>query len=194
MDDFAIIHQQLRRKLPPPENLTIEAARARQAAVSLILRDAGGQAQLLMIERAQNPRDHWSGHLALPGGRAEAKDADLLATAARETQEEVGMNLLAGGSFIGRLGTLTPRNPRLPVIEITPLVALAPPQFSLQLSAEVAAAFWVPVGWLKEQGRSSSFKMTLDEIERQWPAYPSERGPIWGITERILTQFLTLLD
>jgi len=194
MSDFESICQQLSKRLPPLTNLTIDMDRVRQAAVSLILRDYGGLAQLLIIQRAEHPDDHWSGHLALPGGRAEAGDADLLATAARETSEEVGIDLLKGGGFIGQLETIKPNNPRLPVIEITPLVALAPTQLSLQLSAEVDAAFWVSVGWLKQQGRSSVHRLLIEDIEHQWPAYPSERGPIWGITERILTEFLALLD
>ena len=193
MNDFELIRQQLHR-LPPLADLSIALERAPQAAVSLILRDHEGWAELLIIRRAENPRDHWSGHLALPGGRVDATDADLMATAAREADEEVGMNLLDGGSFIGRLPTISPLNPRLPRIEITPFVALAPPQFSLRLSHEVDAAFWLPVGELKRQGRSSFFTLWLDGTERKWPAYPSERGPIWGITERILTEFLTLLD
>lgn len=194
MNDFDIIRQQLSRRLPPLENLKIEPERGRQAAVSITLRNHDGRAELLVIQRAENPRDHWSGHLALPGGRADAVDADLIATAARETHEEVGIDLLSGGSFIGRLQTLAPKNPRLPQIEITPLVALAPSQFSLQLNHEVAAAFWIAVGELKRQGRASFFNWLVDGIERQWPAYPSERGPIWGLTERILTDFLALLD
>ena len=36
--------------------------------------------------------------------------------------------------------------------------------------------------------------MTFAGVEREWPAYPSEHGMIWGITERILTEFLSLVD
>jgi 8-oxo-dGTP pyrophosphatase MutT (NUDIX family) len=194
MNDFEIIRQQLSCCLPSLENLKIEPERVPQAAVSLILRSQDERAELLIIQRAENPRDRWSGHLALPGGRADKSDTDLLATAARETYEEVGIDLLAGGRFVGRLGTLSPNNPRLPRIEITPLVAFAPPECLLRLSYEVSAAFWVPVGELKRQGRASVFKLMIEGAEHQWPAYPSERGPIWGITERILTEFLALLD
>jgi 8-oxo-dGTP pyrophosphatase MutT (NUDIX family) len=194
MSAYETICRQLNERLPPPTNLRIEPDRVRQAAVTIILRNHEGLAQLLIIKRAENPRDHWSGHLALPGGRADADDYDLLATAARETFEEVGIDLLSGGSFIGQLETLKPNNPRLPLIEITPLVALAPADCSLSLSAEVEAAFWTSVGWLKEQGQASCFKMQIEGIEHQWPAYPSDHGPIWGITERILTQFFSHLD
>ena len=191
MSRLESICQHLGSRLRPLEDLGIEPARGRQAAVAIILRDIDGVAQLLVIQRAIHPNDHWSGHLALPGGRAEAGDIDLLATAARETSEEVGIDLPAD-AFIGRLETLLPGNARLPRIEITPFVALAPPQVSLQMSAEVDAAFWVSIEWLRRQGRSSAVKLLIENIEHEWPAYPSERGPIWGITERILTEFLSL--
>ena len=92
MNDFEMIRRQLDERLAPPRQIPIEPERVPQAAVSLILRDAQGSAQTLIIKRAERPGDHWSGHLALPGGRAQIEDGDLIATAARETYEEVGID------------------------------------------------------------------------------------------------------
>ena len=191
---FATRLAQVQARLLQPARLPIELEHKPQAAVTLLLRPTPDDAQTLIIKRAEHPLDPWSGHLALPGGRAEASDADLLATAARETLEEIGLNLHAGGSFIGRLPKLSPKNPRLPPIEITPFVALAPPQFELQLSGEVAEVFWVSLRELQQAGMSSRFTLHLEGRERSWPAYPSAGGPIWGITGRILQSFLTLFD
>jgi 8-oxo-dGTP pyrophosphatase MutT (NUDIX family) len=180
----------------------------RQAAVALVLRSHLDEPQLLVIKRSEAERDHWSGHLALPGGRAEPEDASLLMTAMRETFEEVGIDLRAGGDVLGRLGTVTPRSPLAPRVSVTPFVAVAPPLYhadgaatpelplsrELTLSREVAAAFWIPVAELKRGGRSGVFKMEFAGVERGWPAYPSPHGMIWGITERILTEFLSLID
>jgi len=194
MGDFQTIRLQLERRLATPRHIPIERDRVPQAAVSLILSEARGSAQALIIKRAERPGDHWSGHLALPGGRAQDEDADLIATAARETYEEVGIDLLDGGEFIGQLEILVPTNWRIPRLEITPFVAVAPPRFALNLNGEVASAFWIPIADLKREGRSSFFSMPQDGVINKWPAYPSEGGPIWGITERILTNFLALLD
>jgi 8-oxo-dGTP pyrophosphatase MutT (NUDIX family) len=194
MRDFEIIRRRLGQRLAPPRNPPIELERIPQAAVALILRQAESAAQVLIIKRAERPGDHWSGHLALPGGRAQIEDEGLIATAARETHEEVGISLLDGGEFIGQLETLLPTNPILPPLEITPFVALAPPEFTLRLSHEVTHAFWVPIAGLKREGRSSVYSMNFGQAVKTWPAYPSESGPIWGITERILTNFLSLLD
>ena len=174
----------------------------RQAAVALVLRGGTEGAEMLVIKRSEAERDHWSGHLALPGGRAEAEDESLQATAVRETFEEVGLNLRAGGEMLARLGTVKPQSPLAPRISVTPFLAVAPREFhagqsapqTLELSGEVAAAFWVPVDELKRGGRSAVFRMVFAGVEREWPAYPSEHGVIWGITERILTEFLALVD
>jgi 8-oxo-dGTP pyrophosphatase MutT (NUDIX family) len=181
----------------------------RQAAVALVLRSRLDEPELLVIKRSETERDHWSGHLALPGGRVEPEDESLLVTATRETFEEVGIDLCAGGDVLGRLGTVTPQSPLAPRVSVTPFVAVAPPRYhvdadgaspaltlsqELTLSEEVAAAFWVPVAELKSDGRSGVFKMEFAGVERAWPAYPSPHGMIWGITERILTEFLSLVD
>jgi 8-oxo-dGTP pyrophosphatase MutT (NUDIX family) len=194
MSDFQMIRRKLGERLAPPRQMPIELERIPQAAVSLILRDAQGSAQALIIKRAERPGDHWSGHLALPGGRAEIRDGDLIVTAARETYEEVGIDLLDGGEFIGQLETLSPVSARPPRIEVAPFVAIAPPEFTMKLNGEVARAFWISITDLKRDGLSSSFSMPMDGVINRWPAYPSECGPIWGITERILTNFLSLLD
>ncbi|HEX8355636.1 MAG TPA: CoA pyrophosphatase, partial [Pyrinomonadaceae bacterium] len=174
----------------------------RRAAVALVLRGGAEGAEMLVIKRSEAERDHWSGHLALPGGRAEPEDESLEATAVRETLEEVGLNLRAGGEVLARLGTVAPQSPYAPRISVTPFVAVAPREYharaaapkTLELSGEVAAAFWVPVDELKRGGRSAVFRMAFAGVEREWPAYPSQHGVIWGITERILTEFLSLVD
>lgn len=180
------------------EGLLIEAGRIPQAAVTLVLRELKDDDQLLLIRRARRQGDPWSGHLALPGGRVDQTDADLLITAARETMEEVGIDLLGGrGSrerFIGQLPTLCPTSPTLPPIEITPLIAIAPEDHQIRLSDEVDETWWLSINQLQNAGRSSEYRLDLGNHIRKWPAYPSPGGPIWGITERILTSFLSLLD
>jgi 8-oxo-dGTP pyrophosphatase MutT (NUDIX family) len=198
MTDFELIRRQLAERLLPPHTLKIEAERVKQAAVTLILRESSGTTEALIIKRAEFEGDPWSGHLALPGGRAEAQDDDLLATAARETREEIGVELLdKDGSrelFIGQLPLIAPRNPGLPKIEITPLVALAPPNLAMQLSDEVESAFWVSINQLKREGASATYFLRYQDLIIKRPAYLTESGLIWGITERILTSFLELLD
>jgi 8-oxo-dGTP pyrophosphatase MutT (NUDIX family) len=192
--DFELLCGKLSERLDPLAALQIEPDRIPQAAVTIILREEEDAAKALIIKRAERPGDHWSGHLALPGGRVDTvKDADLLATAVRETKEEVGIDLLNGGRFLGRLPAITPDNRLLPRIEIIPFVAIAPAIFTIERNHEVDTVFWVSLCHLKREGLSAEFRMNIGEVVKKWPAYPSEEGPIWGITERILTGFLSSL-
>jgi 8-oxo-dGTP pyrophosphatase MutT (NUDIX family) len=182
------------RLIDPGLEEPTEAGR-RRAAVALLLRepeaaDAFG-VELLVIKRAENPRDHWSGHMALPGGRWDPGDASLAATAVRETREEVGVDVPLD-RVLGRLARLSPGNPLLPPIDITPFVALAPEGAVVRPNHEVAAHFWIPVEELRATGPSAAFALEVLGEHRHWPAYPYREHLIWGLTERILSNFLSL--
>src|SRR5690606_30206562 len=74
---------------------------AGHAAVSAIFT---ADLELLLLRRAEHPRDPWSGHLGFPGGRVEPGEGPLEA-AVRETFEEVGVEL-AAEHLLGRLDDL----------------------------------------------------------------------------------------
>ena len=80
----------------------------RRASVAIILRQGNeGATEVLLIKRAVNRRDPWSGDLAFPGGRQNAGETDL-ETCIRETKEETGLDLCAGGICpCGRLDDIT---------------------------------------------------------------------------------------
>lgn len=206
MSHYINVRRRLSNRLPALDLLPIEPDGIPQAAVTLLIRELAGDDELLIIRRAERDGDPWSGHLALPGGRTEPTDTDLLVTAARETHEEVGIDLAGvpgspmsqvyGASrerFIGRLPVLSPVSPGVPPIEITPLVAIAPPNPQLSLNGEVQATWWISINQLLITGRSTEYRLSVGGRNFKWPAYPSPGGPIWGITERILTNFLSLL-
>jgi len=183
--------------VPVPADADAPVAGIRRAAVVVLLREQGGtdDAELLVIQRAEHAGDPWSGHLALPGGRAEPHDLSLLDIALREVKEEVGIDIGKGGRILGRLSTISPLSAPVPKISVTPFVAWAPPGAVARPDpSEVADAFWLPLGALRAEGRSAEVRRDFRGEERQWPAYPSPKGPIWGITERILTELLSLLE
>jgi hypothetical protein len=108
-------------------------------------------------------------------------------------KEEVGIDIEQGGRILCRLSTIFPLSARLPRISVTPFVAWAPPEALPHPDpVEVKEAFWLPLRDLQSDGRSGVVRYTIDRETREWPAYPSPYGPIWGITERILTEFLSL--
>lgn len=203
---FETFLQRVSARLDPVDLAKMPAAEEgmTHAAVTLLLRPAGGDAggdaaggsaEILFIKRAERAGDPWSGHLAFPGGRAEKQDATLLDLAMREAAEEVGIDARHGGRLLGRLTTVRPLSTRIPSITVTPFVALAPQGAIPRLQpAEVEAAFWMPVATLRKSGRSAVVRWEARDGTRELPAYPSPKGPIWGITERILSQFLALAE
>lgn len=157
------------------------------AAVAVVL--APGPDAVLLIRRAERDGDPWSGHMALPGGRRAADDPDLLATAIRETAEEVGLRLQPD-QLIGTLADVAPRTPVLPPIAVRPFVFAIEGRIPLQPNAEVAAVRWVPLDCLLHPRNYHSVSLQIRGEQRDMPAYHLDDAIVWGMTERILTELL----
>lgn len=198
----------LRRRMPHPQPLTspLDRLRARLAAhrprtdsgedellwaaVAVVL--APGPDAVLLIRRAERAGDPWSGHMALPGGRREPDDADLIATAVRETAEEVGLRL-APAHLIGSLDDVVPRTPVLPPIAVRPYVFLLPRRPPLVLSPEVADARWVPLDHLLHPETYQSVRLDIRGEHLDMPAFRLEDAIVWGMTERTISALLAHL-
>ena len=179
------------RMLAERPGVVLDDPVARHAAVALILRLADdGDVELLMIQRAVFPGDPWSGHIALPGGRKEPEDVSLERTAIRETLEETGFDLAAHGHLLGTLDEVHPRTPRLPSLIIRPHVFIAPRAVTIVTSAEVAEAFWVPLPLLAHPSATGEATFTDRGVERTERSFRLGQHVVWGLTERILRQFI----
>jgi len=149
---------------------------------------------VLFIHRAVRAGDTWSGQIAFPGGRREPGDADLLATAIRETHEEVGIDLTAA-ERLGALDDLYPRTPVLPPVVVRPFVFALTARPSVTLNAEVQDAFWVSFRALDAPGVRGEVTIDHPGIPRRvLPAYILGNRTIWGMSERILTPLITLIS
>lgn len=167
---------------------------ATQAAVALVLAPARGikksrSRDILLIQRAIDPRDPWSGHIALPGGRREKNDADAIETAIRETKEETGLSLLRS-ELIGPLDDTEPKGPGLPKIVFRTFVFDLSRRRAVHPNAEVDRAFWVPLQDIAKGEKRVSIN-ERGHIKRV-PAYCIDSYIIWGATQRVLKRFLTL--
>jgi 8-oxo-dGTP pyrophosphatase MutT (NUDIX family) len=165
----------------------------RRAAVALIFRaGADGSPELLFIKRAEYPGDPWSGQIAFPGGREEAGDSSLEETAARETREETGIDLAREGMVIGVLDDLRPVRIRLPAVVVRPYVAVVHREEPLDLSSEVALAFWIPFGDLAQKESWQNDTVFARGVQINARVFRHDDHVIWGMTERILAQLLEL--
>ena len=164
------------------------------AAIAVTLRlGEGGEPELLLIKRAEQEGDPWSGHVACPGGRSEDGDADLEATAIRETREETGIDIGQVGRILGTLDDLNPRTPYLPWIVIRPFVAVAPSSVAVTPSDEVAAWFWVPLSEVRAPSAWGSGTVLVRNTPRTERTFTYREHHVWGLTERVLRQLVTLL-
>ncbi len=188
MNHFLV--ERLREKLEPiatPRGPKSEVVC--QAAVVLILNSLEEQLSLLLVRRAVRQDDPWSGQTAFPGGHTNSQDASLLDTVIRETQEEVGVNLL-DHDLLGRMSDVY--SARRPVV-VTPFVASLRTEVTLALRRdELSDVTWIPVRDLarsqivKQHIRTSEHEMEADGI-----AYRDQF--IWGLTLRMINDLLARL-
>lgn len=146
---------------------------------------------VLIIRRAERSGDPWSGHMGLPGGRRQPSDTDALATAIRETREEVGVRL-SREWCLGALDLVSPRAASAPQIAVQPFVFALADRAALSPNHEVSLAIWIPIRELREPGSYRPVALELRGELRSFPAYHVGEHVIWGMTERILTPILEL--
>jgi len=140
---------------------------------------------VLLTVRTAHLTSH-SGQVALPGGRQDAHDADEVATALREAQEEVGLH----PRFVNVLGCL-PLYVTGTGYKVTPVVALLDPAMELAANPhEVADVFEVPLAFLMNPSNHRRHALEWQGVKRQWLSMPhtgmQPQQLIWGATAGML--------
>ncbi len=162
---------------------------ARRAAVAALLDDTAAGPRVLLMRRTERAGDPWSGHVSLPGGRHEPSDLDLLATAIRETREELAVDL-AGARLLGHLEPLHPRTSGPTGIEVTPFVFATEAAVTATTSAEAAAVFWLPLALAASGTLDETFEYPGAPLA--FPSWTFEGHTIWGLTMRIVASIVEL--
>jgi 8-oxo-dGTP pyrophosphatase MutT (NUDIX family) len=161
----------------------------KRAAVAALLHDEAPGPRVLLMKRVERVGDPWSGHISLPGGGHDRNDPDLLATAIRETHEELGVDL-SGARLLGRLPTLQPFSSGPSGVEVTPFVFVTHAAVEPTPGPEAESAFWLPVELAASGALDEMY--TYPGTTRTFPSWRYESFTIWGLTWRILGDLLAV--
>lgn len=158
-----------------------------RAAVSLILRGDASELELLFIHRAEHPDDPWSGHMGFPGGRQDPEDADLHATALRETREELGIALERSATLLGRLDDVQAIGRGRPLdLAITPFVFhLVEPVVMSPDPREVRDVVWIGLDALLGHELRSTLDYPHAGAMLRLPCFRWDGRVIWGLSYRM---------
>jgi 8-oxo-dGTP pyrophosphatase MutT (NUDIX family) len=172
----------------------LDASQLTPAAVLVPLVLRGEYLTVLLTERTATMRQH-AGQISFPGGRQDAGDADAVATALREAQEEVGLR----AEHVEVIGQL-PTYHTVTHYAVTPVVGLVQPAFDLQTQAsEVAHAFEAPLAYLMNPAHHQrhSFEFAgqqRDFLSMPWTDAQGREHFIWGATAAMLRNLYRFLS
>lgn len=168
------------------------------ASVLVPIVDRADGLRVLLTRRTEHLKDH-AGQISFPGGRQEEHDADVVAAALREAQEEVGL----APEHVEIVGAL-PVYTTVTAFRVTPVVALVEPRFSLALDPfEVAEAFEVPLAYLMDPSHHRRHRFEAEGVTRHflsmpWDGLDAEGRPrqyfIWGATAAMLRNLYRFLS
>ena len=157
--------------------------------VPLVRREPG--VTVLLTQRTDDMPSH-AGQIAFPGGRPQAGDADAVATALRETEEEVGLTR----HFIEVIGSVDHYRTGTGY-EITPVVGIVEPGFITRADPrEVADVFEVPLEHFLDEKNHRLASRVWQGRQRFYYAMPYGERYIWGATAGMLKnlQFVLTAD
>ena len=183
-----------------PLDVVIPPPRWPRALQDMLTRDLAAAAVLIPIIRRQESLSvllterspdlkHHAGQISFPGGRMDPDDADICATALRETQEEVGID----PADVEIVGYLDP-NPTVTGYAVTPVVALVELRRELIIDpVEVKSAFEVPLPFLLDEANQESAEREFEGVMVPIAEFNYGQYRIWGATAGMLIEFRKIL-
>lgn len=181
---------QIRHFLSAYEPQRLSQDGAIQAAVLLLLYEREGEPCILLTRRTHEV-EHHKGETSFPGGACDPEDCDLLTTALRETEEEIGVRA-QDVEVLGQVDDIV----TITNFAVTPFVGvLSSPSYPFAINtSEVAELVEVPLRHLMDE---RNLEESVRELRgRLLPILTYRYGDhrIWGATARILKNFFDKLS
>lgn len=171
-----------------PPGAAMDARPQTPAAVLVPLVARAEGMTVLLTQRTAHLKNH-AGQISFPGGRSEDEDDGPIATALRESHEEIGLPA-AAVDVLGRLDDyVTVTNFR-----VTPVVGLVAPPLTLAPDPfEVAEVFEVPLGFVLDPANHQRHTYQVKGRTRAYWAMPYGERYIWGATAGMLVNLAEVL-
>ncbi|MFV3074672.1 CoA pyrophosphatase [Niveispirillum fermenti] len=165
-----------------------QPALLRDAAVLVPLVDRPDGTTILLTQRTAHLAAH-AGQVSFPGGGVEEEDEDAVATALRETEEEIGLHH-RHIEVLGHLDTYVTRTG----FRVVPVVAHIRPPFTLTPDPyEVADVFEVPLSFILDPASRRRDSVEFKGALRQFWVFPYQDRHIWGATAGMLVNLCDVL-
>ena len=155
------------------------------AAVLVII--YGSEPTIIMTERPKTMNLH-AGEISFPGGTWKEDDNDLLVTALRETEEEIGLKV-SRDQIIGQLRPVTTLNSGF---TITPFVSLVNKIPKLTPNSEIEKILHIPMFPLLR-----TLENDIDPVHKsiqEMHIFMYQNKIIWGASARILKQVVNIIS
>lgn len=149
--------------------------------IPMIERPAG---TTLLLTRRSTALKHHAGQVSFPGGRMEAADRDIVETALRETEEEIGVSR-DRVRIAGALDAM----PTITGYAVTPIVGILAPGIRLVLDpGEVDVAFEVPLEFVFDQTNLIRTERIIEGVSVPLLEYVYAGERIWGTTAAMIAK------
>jgi 8-oxo-dGTP pyrophosphatase MutT (NUDIX family) len=170
--------------------VTTSSADGVAAVLAPVFRDDGGKLRLVLIVRTD--RGHHGGQLAFPGGRRDPGDPDLVTTALREAEEEVGLD----PALVRVVAELPPVRSGPTNFEVFAFLGRIPPDVAFRRNPHEVVEILTPSVnelWNPTIRREHLF------TSARWPegllvdGIPVDGRVLWGMTLRLLDDLVPRL-
>lgn len=187
-DEYNAFLSEIKRRLAANKRRTIDKANLIPAAVIMLIMNKNGIPHVLLTKRTSNVATH-RGEVSFPGGKCDDDDKDVLATALRETEEEVGIparDIILLGEFDEYFSIWG--------FHVSTFVGAIPHPYSYMPNRmEIEACIEAPLELFYEE---KYYKTETYHFQgRDVPVYYYHFNgfEIWGLTARILTDFSRII-
>ena len=169
------------------ENEVVRTENLTEAAVLIPIVERNNGLKVILTKRSNNLKQH-PGQVSFPGGKSEKTDKSLVATALRETREEIGIN----NKNVEILGQLS-KHVTITGFKITPFIGKIRTGFSTKIqTSEVSEIFEVPLSYLSNPKNFRVESVKWKGKKRFFYSIPYGPYYIWGATARILKNLADL--